>query len=162
MSDFNRSYWGKLRAEVGQRRLLVIGTRVVVERPDGQVLLQLRHDLKSWSLPGGNAEEGESIEETATREVLEETGLVVSGLVPFGYASDPLFAEFTFPNGDACHFHSLMFVTRRFSGELPSSTAESVALAWHDPAQVPDPLPGLRASLDAFLRYRETGSFQLI
>jgi len=76
LSDFNRSYWGKLRAEVGQRRLLVIGTRVVVDRPDGQVLLQLRHDLKSWSLPGGNAEEGESIEETATREVLEETGLV--------------------------------------------------------------------------------------
>lgn len=38
-------------------------------------LLVLTHDNEKWDVPGGGREEGESFEETAIREVQEETGI---------------------------------------------------------------------------------------
>lgn len=161
MSEFSNSYWGRLRRSVGKQRLMVIGTRIVVERSDGHILLQHRRDFDLWGLPGGNAEDDESIADSAARELREETGLLATDLTPFGYASDPQFEYLTFPNGDPCHFHAMLFYVRDFSGELLAETVESRAVAWHDPHHMPPCLPNLARSLEAYWRYRETGIFQL-
>src|SRR5206468_4435057 len=52
----------------------------VVRREDGRMLVIRRGrgpSLGLWSIPGGRAEPGEELRETAAREVLEETGLTV-------------------------------------------------------------------------------------
>lgn len=50
------------------------GARVVDD--DGRVLLLRQHpDSETWMLPGGGNEPGESLGETAEREVCEETGV---------------------------------------------------------------------------------------
>jgi len=55
---------------------------------DGQIVI-VSKDGKHWQLPGGKPETGESVLETAVREVHEETGLDIGGLVQqistFGY-----------------------------------------------------------------------------
>lgn len=45
--------------------------------------------LGKWALPGGFAEEGEAVSETAARELLEETGLSGVPLEPVGLFSTP-------------------------------------------------------------------------
>ncbi len=59
-------------------RGLTLGVRVLVQNPQGEVLL-VRHTYSpGWLLPGGGVERGEITEEAAVREVLEETGVRVS------------------------------------------------------------------------------------
>ncbi len=59
-----------------------VGVGVAVLRP-GAVLLARRGTpphVGAWSLPGGGQELGETMEQTARRELAEETGLVVGAL----------------------------------------------------------------------------------
>lgn len=60
-----------------------VGTMCVVRREDDGSVLLLQHEYRgAWGLPGGLLERGETIEECARREVLEETGLEVQMLGP--------------------------------------------------------------------------------
>ena len=57
----------------------IVGVGVVVVC-DGKILLEKRKNEPGkgkWSVPGGLVELGESVEQTVTREVKEETGLEV-------------------------------------------------------------------------------------
>ena len=49
---------------------------VIYRRRKDQVEVALIHTGKRWGLPKGHVEEGERVEETAIREVREETGLL--------------------------------------------------------------------------------------
>jgi 8-oxo-dGTP diphosphatase len=58
-----------------------VGLGVLIQNQAGQVLLGLRkgsHGAGEWCFPGGHLEFGETVFETAKREVVEEVGLDVS------------------------------------------------------------------------------------
>ena len=65
-----------------------IGVVALIER-DGELLLERRADFGTWGIPGGGLDEDETVEEGLTREVLEETGLVVVSTELVGVFSDP-------------------------------------------------------------------------
>jgi ADP-ribose pyrophosphatase YjhB (NUDIX family) len=54
-----------------------VGAMVIIERPDGAVLLVRLSYRNSWGVPGGLLKRGESPEDAARREVAEEVGLAV-------------------------------------------------------------------------------------
>ncbi len=60
----------------------LVGVGAVVLRPDGVLLVRRAKPpaLGQWSIPGGAQELGETAEDAARRELLEETGLSVGPL----------------------------------------------------------------------------------
>jgi 8-oxo-dGTP diphosphatase len=63
---------------------------------DGKFLMQQRqgsHGAGSWSVPGGHLEIGESFEDTARREVKEETGLEIKNVRFGGITNDNFINE---------------------------------------------------------------------
>jgi ADP-ribose pyrophosphatase YjhB (NUDIX family) len=162
VADFATSYVGRLRALVGHRLLLVPGARIVIESSSGHILLQKRRDFCVWGLPGGNAEEGEGLEDVIVREAAEETGLNVFDVKPFGFGSNPALETFTFPNGDRCQYFVMMYYTRSFDGVLKPDDDESLALDWFSRSALPDMLPNMRRSIEAYDAFLSSGQFQMI
>src|SRR3569833_3334588 len=61
------------------------GLVVDAEREQAVLLGRLdRHGRLLWSLPKGHIEDGETVEQTAVREVMEETGIAARGRRPRG------------------------------------------------------------------------------
>ena len=98
MNDYVR--W--LRDAVGTGPLILVGSSVVVLDQGGRVLLIERADTGDWGLPGGLTDPGESLEDTARREVFEETGVKIEELTLLGVFSGPEF-YFRYPHGDEIH-----------------------------------------------------------
>jgi hypothetical protein len=57
-----------------QANSLVVGSSAVVVDDEGRILLQRRSDSGNWALPGGTMDIGETLADSAIREVEEETG----------------------------------------------------------------------------------------
>ena len=74
-----------VKAMQGQPVTLVAAGVAMMNGADELLLLQRPNG--EWDLPGGHMEIGESLEETATRELFEETGLTAEGLKLLGIAS---------------------------------------------------------------------------
>lgn len=71
-----------------------VGVGVIVLR-EGRVLLGRRlgsHGARTWSLPGGRLEYGESFEDCARRELLEETAMEL-GPATVGPCTNDVFAD---------------------------------------------------------------------
>ncbi len=162
LSDFSQSWLGQLRLVVGNRLVLMPGTRIVIEDEQGRILLDHRADFRIWALPGGAAEEGESLPQTIIREVREESGVELQAVTPFGFASDPRSETTTFPNGDVTQNFSLMFTSRAYDGEPVPLDGESIGYQWCDPRALPEMVPNHRRSVEAWLRWKQSGEFQLI
>jgi 8-oxo-dGTP pyrophosphatase MutT (NUDIX family) len=110
MVEKEKNYIQDLRKLVGNQPIIAPGATVLIVNNRGQLLMLLRTDNLCWGLPGGMMELGESIEETAKREVKEETGLEVSDLELFGvYSGKDLY--YIYPKGDEVQNISVAFIS---------------------------------------------------
>ncbi|OGG40852.1 DNA mismatch repair protein MutT [Candidatus Kaiserbacteria bacterium GWA2_50_9] len=67
-----------------------VGVGVIIKK-DGKVLLGKRkgsHGEGSWAFPGGHLEFGETFEDCARRETLEETGIEITNIRPATFTND--------------------------------------------------------------------------
>ena len=128
-------YLEELREVVGSQLLITVGVSVIVLRGDA-VLLEKRHDSQDWGLPGGYKELGESLEEAAKRELLEETGLVARELRFLALCSGPGFT-YTYPNGDRIEAVTAVYQALEVEGALRISEGENLELCYFDVRELP-------------------------
>ncbi len=62
---------------------------IIIEVGGAIVLIKRKNPPHGWALPGGFVDYGESYEQAAAREALEETGIAVENLRQFRTYSDP-------------------------------------------------------------------------
>lgn len=113
-----------------------IGVGVLIVR-EGRLLLGRRrgsHGANSWSAPGGHLEFGETPDECARREVLEETGLVVGKLAKVAFTNDFFIAE-------KKHYVTLFMLTEDISGTPQRCEPDKCAgWEWFSADELPQPL----------------------
>jgi ADP-ribose pyrophosphatase YjhB (NUDIX family) len=109
-------YISYLRGMVGHSKVIMVAASALVFDEQGRLLLQQRADSGYWGIPGGFMELGEKVEDTARREVYEETGLRLGRLELFGIYSGAE-REVTLKNGDQIAIVKFVFTCRDYSGE---------------------------------------------
>ncbi|PAE24916.1 NUDIX hydrolase [Bacillus sp. 7894-2] len=131
-------YYKYLRQYVGHSPIILPGSVVIILNERNEVLLQKRHD-GGWGLPGGLMDLGESFEETAKREVFEETGLAVENLKLLNVFSGSEY-YLKVQNGDELYSATALYFTKKVSGELKADYNESVELEYFALTNLPDGL----------------------
>jgi ADP-ribose pyrophosphatase YjhB (NUDIX family) len=115
---------------------LVPGASAVVVDNDGKILLQRRSDNARWALPSGVMDIGESIAQTITREVREETGLEVEPEYIVGIYTDPGHV-FAYDDGEIRQQFSVCFACKIAGGKVQTSE-ESSEVALFAPEEIDD------------------------
>ncbi|WP_242257790.1 NUDIX hydrolase [Streptococcus thoraltensis] len=93
----SQDYISYIRSKVGRDKVILNFAGGILANQEGKVLLQLRGDKKTWAIPGGAMELGESSLDAAVREFYEETGIQVQAKRLLNVYTN--FDE-VYPNGD--------------------------------------------------------------
>jgi 8-oxo-dGTP diphosphatase len=113
-----------------------VGVATLITRGERVLLLRRKnvHGAGTWSTPGGHLEHGESIEDCAIRETLEETGLVAMG-VHFIALTNDVFDE------NNRHYLTVWMRGAAEVGEpILAAPYESDAIDWFAWDSLPEPL----------------------
>lgn len=112
-----KEYMKEMRKLVGTRPIIMCGSSVIINNPAGEVLMLHRTDNDTWCFPGGAVELGEKVEDTAAREVFEETGLILDSLNLFGvFSGEDL--HYKYPNGDEVYIVDIVYQSDSYKGEV--------------------------------------------
>lgn len=110
------NYVETIRRKIGHDLLVLVGANVIIYNTHHEYLLQQRAN-GNWRLMGGLMEVGESLEETAIREVYEESGLTIESLMQLQTFSGPTF-RFKLKNEDEIYVVTTLFLANQVSGEM--------------------------------------------
>jgi 8-oxo-dGTP diphosphatase len=99
---------------------------VILDEREWVLLVRHTYGRLNWEIPGGASEPGESVIETALREVREETGLTVE--------AERLTGVYYDPEHDAHHF---VFACRSVRGGEPVASSDEISACAFWPADDP-------------------------
>ncbi len=103
------------------RRQLAVVSQVLITDDQQRVLLCWRGNERTWGLPGGCVEPGDSTEQTLGTQVLYQTGLMVREATLSGVFSGPELVH-EYPGGDQVYYVCVVYratdvVAQEWAGE---------------------------------------------
>ena len=133
---------------------IVPAASAIVTDEEGRLLLAKRTDNQLWTIPGGTMKSGETIAETAVREVEEETGIDVEVVSLVGIYTNPQHVV-EYSDGEVRQQFSVCFVCRGISGKLATSD-ETSEVGYFSPDEIEGMgiHPSIRLRIQHFLEQR--------
>ncbi|MFH1601335.1 MAG: NUDIX domain-containing protein [Candidatus Shapirobacteria bacterium] len=125
-----------------EKKKVGVGFGVMILK-DGKLLLGKRHEdpekassllngAGTWTMPGGKLDFGETFEEGAKREVLEETGIILNELDVICVNQDII---------ETAHFITIGLFSDAFSGEPKVMEPDEITeWRWFDLNNLPSPI----------------------
>ena len=130
-------YLKKLREKTGHMPLLLPHSVVILFNEEGKVLLEERRDDGYFDFPGGGIDIKETAEEAAKRELFEETGLIADSLQLFKVYSGEI-THYVYFNGDEIYGIDLVYICKKYHGEIIPQKDEVKSLAFYDSHNMPE------------------------
>ena len=133
--------------------MVIVGLGVIIKNNSGKILIGKRKNSLApyYSIPGGKLDDGESFEDGAKREILEETGLILNNIKVIGVTNN---LE-TYKKYDI-HTVSIELFCDDFSGIPENLEPEKCdGWEWHEPKDLPLPMADFsRMSIKNWLKKR--------
>jgi mutator protein MutT len=105
---------------------------VVFSRTDDQLKIMLIEDrYGKWSLPKGKIEKGETPEETALREIREETGIIGKIIEPL----ETIYYQYFHPSQGSIDKEVHFFLVEKMDGKIQVQIEEIRSVHWLDPME---------------------------
>ncbi|MGP4108849.1 NUDIX domain-containing protein [Virgibacillus sp. L01] len=120
---------------------------IIIDSERKVLLVKHTYGKKNWELPGGKAEIQESVQETAKREVLEETGLCVEVGDLTGVYYDPMY-----------DMHHFAFISQNINDEMPKPNSPEISeCRYYSFEELPKPISDFTIMRieDAINRYKK-------
>ena len=149
-----------VRPFIGTDLYIGVGAMMMAVRADGRILMIRRADTGTWMFPGGYADLGENVANTAVRETFEETGFHVQVERLAGVYSSHTFHH-TFANGDEVKNVGVLFRGSLLDGKAHPQPNEVSDIAWMLPEEILSHSVGSRYQpfIENALAYMEQGYF---
>ncbi|QOS81562.1 NUDIX domain-containing protein [Paenibacillus sp. JNUCC31] len=129
-------YIESLREMVGNAPVILVRPSILILNKSGEILL-VRHVDNTWGVPGGFMELGESVEESARREVREEIGIQIKKLVLYGvFSGKELYTKLR--NGHEYYNVVIGYICTEFEGELQPDGVEVLEAKFYKPTELPE------------------------
>ena len=139
------NYISEMRKMVGHSTIMQCAASIVCIDEQGRILFGKRSDNHKWGYSGGAVEIDEHVEDCARRELQEEMGLAADELTFFCVNSGPE-AHYVYPNGDEVSNFEIVYICRKWHGELKSCDGEMEELRFfhHDEIDLSEISPPIR------------------
>ncbi len=122
---------------------------IIIEIGDGIILIERKNPPYGWAIPGGFVDRGESLENAAVREALEETSLDVSLKTQLHAYSDP---------GRDPRFHTISVVFVAVAKGTPAARDDARGIGVFTEKNLPGPLAFDHAMiLKDYFRWKKEG-----
>lgn len=123
---------------------------IIIELDGGGVVLIKRGNPPfGWAIPGGFVDEGESLEDAARREALEETGLEVRLICQMHTYSDP---------GRDPRFHTITTVFTATASGLPTAGDDAAEAGVFTEQTLPEDMAfDHRAVMEDYFQWKKEG-----
>ncbi|MFH0912629.1 MAG: NUDIX domain-containing protein [Patescibacteria group bacterium] len=134
VSSIRKCYWFF-------RRPVTVGVKILATSRNEILLIKNRYE-KMWYLPGGEVKSGETLAESAKRELREECGIIPKDLIVFGIYTN--FFEYKSDH--------IILMYADVSGAVPQKGLEIEELGFFDMKNLPENVsPATRRRLDEYL-----------
>ena len=130
-------YIEELRKITKHMPLLIPHSVVVVLNDKNEVLLEERADDGYFDFPGGALDLKETLEEAASRELEEETGIIADELELLKIYSGEI-THYVYFNGDEIYGVDAVFVCKKYHGELKAQESEVKRLVFAPLDKMPE------------------------